>query len=647
MVTYGYGKILEIDLSNGNIIKTDISTYFARSYVGGMGFSTKILFDRVGPEVSPLSHQNLLIFANGTLTGTQAPCSGRTEVTTRSPLTGYLGSGNTGGIWGAALKHSGYDVLIVSGKSATPVYISIDDDQVQIKSANHIWGKNTYESTDILTHESGPQTSVMTIGPAGENLVKFACPVNDYHHVAGRCGAGAVMGDKKLKAITVRGTRPIQIARPKEYQEAVQETRERLATTRKAAIMPDLRKLSVERGCLPGRNFQTGVLPNWLEAHNMSAGAKYVRGVEGTCWACPMSCFQFGQVNEGKYNGVTSARAYAPGVVYDFGAKCDIGNIPAIWKCKEICQLAGMDYGSAAGCISFALELFQRGIITNKDTDGLDLEWGNEESTIKLMEKIVQREGFGDVLADGTMKAGEKISRGAAKYALTIKGMEMMAQDPRSVRRGFALGELTNPRGGDNIKNTHFLADVYNSSWWIEKFDMFEDVKRAIYGNLTPNEILSTWKGKPQMCKWFEDLYSILNSLGVCIFPSGFAISLGPTYYSKLYSACTGQDTSPQEIMNLGEKILTLAKSYNTRLGLDRRDDTWPDRFYTEPLPEGPTKVKQLSREEMDKVLDEYYALRKWDKKTGWPTEQRLTELELTEVAQNLAKMNKLPPKQI
>lgn len=645
------GKILDVDLSTGNIVKQDIDPKFAREFIGGMGFSCKILYDEVGTDIDPFSPDNIVIFANGPLTGTLAPCSGRTEITTKSPLTGSIGTGNTGGVWGATLKRAGFDLIIVRNRAEKPVYLWVNDDVAEIREASHLWGKDTQVTSDILRKELGSslasQISVLAIGPAGENLVRYACPVNDYYHVAGRCGAGAVMGAKKLKAIAVQGTGAVKISRPGEFKEAARQARERLMAANRAIRMPgappDPRESYLERGCLPAKNFQTGILPQWVETRSRDVAQKYVTKKEGTCYACPVSCFDLVEVKEGKYAGLRVSRGTMPGVVLVWGAKCAIDNLPAIWRCKELCQQLGLDYESAGGTIAFAMELFQRGLLTRSDTDSLELSWGNEDAVIQMLHKIAFRDGFGDVLAEGTVRAAEMIGKGAQQYVMTIKGMEMaMLPDPRAGDRGWLFGSLTNPRGGDNLKNTHFAADRYNPNWWADKFDMFDDVKAKIY-DMPPEEVSTTWKGKALMCRWFEDLYSAVNALGLCFFPVGVHLALGPTYLSNLFSACTGWDTTPEDIVRFGEKAFTLLKAYTVRQGLTRKDDNWPDRFYTEPLPEGPAKGAVLSRGTIEQLLDEYYELRGWDKGTGLPTTEKLSKLGLHDIANELLGLGRLP----
>ena len=646
---YGYGKILNVDLSSRKVEKSDIDPDFIRNFVGGLGFSSKILYDQVGPDIDPFSPYNVLIFANGPLTGTSTPCSARTEITTKSPLTGIIGTGNTGGLWGAALKHAGYDILIIRNKSETPVYLRIEDDVVEIKDAKYLWGKDTVTASDIIREELGSGVSVLTIGPAGENLVRFACPVNDYHHVAARNGSGAVMGDKRLKAIAVRGTGQVKIAHPEAFVEANHEARELLAVAQRVSSFgggrvqrEEIPPWDITYGSMPGKNFQTGYFPNWMNTHRRAAGARYISQNKSPCWSCPMQCFNIAEVNEGKYAGLKVGRPGATGVHYAFGAKCAIEDMLTIWKCKEICHLLGMDYVSASGCISFSMELFQRGILTSRDCGGLELTWGNEDASLELLKNIAYREGLGDILAEGTARSAKKLGQNTEKYVMTTKGAEMMSTDPRSGKRGYVFGVITNPRGGDNIKGAHFLADEYNPNWGPDQIDMFEDEKKAIYG-MPLQELSFTWEGKARMVKWFEDLYSFLNSAGVCFFPSGFVLAWGPTHLSKIMSACTGWDITPQAVMSYGEKVFNVMKAYNIRQGLSRKDDNWPDRFYEEPLPDGPAKGAKLSHDVIDKLLDEYYALRGWDQKTGIPYERKLNELGLKDIASNLVKRGLLP----
>ncbi len=650
MISKAYGKTLNVNLTTGEIIQSDTESDFARNYIGGMGFGGRILFEEVDPEIDPLSDDNIVIFANGPLTGTHTPCSGRTEITTKSLLTGGIGTGNTGGMWGTFLKHAGFDMLVVRGKADKPVYLRINDNEVEIRDAVHLWGKYTDTTEDILKAELGSSASksvsVLSIGPAGENLVRYACPVNDYYHVAGRCGAGAIMGAKKLKAIAVSGTGKTPIASPEKFSEAVKEARARLmeasnAKKLSAASHVDVRVLNLQRGCLPGRNYQTGIVSDWEETRTRKIAQQYITKKEGTCFACPISCFDLAEVKDGQYAGTRIGRGTMPGVALTWGASCAIDNLPAIYKCKELCHQLGLDNESTGACVAFAMELYQRGIITSSDTDGLDLSWGNESAAIALIKSIAYREGIGNILAEGSKRAALVIGKDARQCSLTIKGMELsLVPDPRAGTCGWLFGSLVNPRGADNVKNTHFHAERYNPNWWIDKFDMFDDVKQKIYC-MPPEEVPNTWQGKPMMCKWFEDLYSVVNAFGLCFFPVGFQLAWGPTYLSKLYSTATGHDTTPQEIIYYGEKIVNTLKAYNVMHGLTRKDDIWPDRFFNESLPEGPAKGAILSRKVIENLLDEYYELRGWDRISGIPTMEKMHSLGLDDMASELKRLGK------
>lgn len=644
-----YGKILDIDLSSRKIEKREIDTRFAREFLGGRGLSNKILYDEVGPEVDSLGPGNLVIFAPGTFTGSRIPYSPRTEITNKHPLTGSIGTGNTGGHWGAALKRAGYEMLIVRNQSEKPVYIWVDDDTVEIRDAGQLWGKDIYVTCNMIEQELGRKVPIQGIGQAGENLVPYACPINEYHHGANRTGAGAVMGSKKLKAVAVHGTGTLKPARPEAFQEALKLLQERLDASRQAQMKPgsytggmDAVKRYLEKGGLRVKNYQSGFLPNFLETRGREVGAKYVVGREG-CYACPTPCFDIGEVKEGKYAGTVVGRPTFAGITCAFGANCAIDNLPAIWKCKELCQRYGLDYVSASGSIAFAMELFQRGIITTGDTDGLELTWGNEDAAIQLLHKIAAREGIGNVLAEGCIRAAAKIGKGSERYAMTLKGVEVMAGDPRSHQKLYVICDLTNPRGGDNIKGGHNMVDpdTYDPNWWRDEIEVFDDVKRKVY-RMPPEEIDSSWEGKAIMCKWAQDLYSLLDSLGICFGRVGSRLIVGPYTLSKLYSAYTGWDVSPEEMMQSGEKLFNLFKAYCVREGQTRKDDNCPDRFYEEPLPDGPQKGAILSREDIDKVLDEYYEVRGWDKQSGVPTRKKLLELGLDDVAADLYSRGKI-----
>ena len=334
----GYGKILEVDLSRAKISSRKIDPDFARKYIGGVGFGTRIIYDEVGTDVDPYSPQNVIVYANGPFTGTHVPCGSRTEVTTKHPQTMSIGTGNTGGVWGAALKHAGYDVIIVRGSSEKPVYLLIDDDDIKIKDASHLWGQDARRTTDIIQEELSAKFKVLAIGQAGEHLVRYAHCLLDYYHVAGRSGAGGVMGSKKLKAIAVRGTGTPRPARPEEFQEAVKESRERLRAADAANWKPGPASMETFH--------KAGEIPGLGRADQL----KYSIGKGAICYACAMNCYNdMGLVKEGKYAGLKESNITRTQVIGLFGHTLGVDNLPAIWACKNVSQRLAIDYVTVAG----------------------------------------------------------------------------------------------------------------------------------------------------------------------------------------------------------------------------------------------------------------------------------------------------------
>jgi aldehyde:ferredoxin oxidoreductase len=649
MEVHGYmGNQLHIDLSHQKIIKQPLDLTTAIKFLGGTGIASKMLYDRVGPEVDPFDPNNLLIIAVGPLVGTPAPAAARVEVASKSPLTGVLGLSSAGGYFAANLKMAGYDAIIIEGVSEKPVYLWINDGDVEIRSADHLWLKtDSWECVDHIKKDLGfedHEVRVACIGPAGENLVRYASVVFDRYHVAGRCGLGAVMGAKRLKAIAVRGTKRPTIAKPADFSSAVREAVARMVNDPRYwryhnyASFP-VSRIAYKTGRLPGKNYQTPLLPDWEKTRTLEAALSYivpqsrVDQKEIGCFSCPIMCFHEAEVREGEYAGLKISSGLHVQPVIEFGAKCAINNLPAIWKCKEICHRLGLDQTSAASCIAFAMELYQRKILSAKDI-GMELEWGDEEAAFELLRMIAFRKGFGDVLAEGSYRAAKRIGKGSEKYAMTIKNMEMMVFDPRVGGRAWNLGCITSVRGGDNVRSTHYGFEIGEykegeDAKLIEWFDMPSDIKKAIFG-APPRIDEYTYVGKALLVKWLEDLTAAINALGVCLFASSNT-GLGPTHYAKLYSSLTGIQLTPADIMLAGERIHNLQRAYAVREGITREHDKWPSRFYEEKIPEGPSQGAVLDKGEVDKVLDEYYRLRGWNA-FGIPSKEKLRELELDDI---------------
>jgi len=624
MEVHGYGKILDIDLSSGRITEREVAAEFGRRFLGGRGFGHKLLYDEVGPDVDPYSPENIVVFANGPLTGTGAPCGGRTEVTTRHPLSQSIGTGNTGGVWGARLKHAGFDVIVVRNQADRPVYVFIDDGKVEIRDAGQLWGKDARVTNDILQQELSTGTAVMAIGQAGENLVRYALALNDYYHVAGRCGAGGVMGSKKLKAIAVRGSGPALPVRPEAFHQAVREARERVKAGDEANWKPGPTSMKVfmDRGAKPELS--------------RSEQLKYSIGKGAICYGCNMNCYNdMGLVREGKYAGLKESNITRTMVIGNF-ASVGVDNLPAIWKCKDVSQRLGIDYASSTRVIAFVQKLLQDGIITPRDTDGIVFRQGDEEPVLKMLDKIARREGIGDILADGTERAAKVFGKEAEKYVRTVKGMEGGAAVPGADRNPegsnwWFLG-FTNPRG-DITTSTHWSAAQYNPNWTIDEYDMPAEMKRKIYGEC-PEQVAFTWDGKALMLKWFEDLHAVVAGLGVCFFPTHMRLAMGPDYLSRLYSAYTGLDMGPGELMEAGDRLHNIFKAYVVRHGLTRKDDFDPGESGQAP--------DKAYNHKINAWLDEYYELRGWDVPTGVPTFEKLKSLGLDDVAEDLRRRGRI-----
>jgi len=656
------GKILDVNLSTRGIMEIELDPEVVRQYVGGVGLCVKMVYDQVGPEVDARGADNIIAIAPGPLSGTSAPTNGRTHVVTKSPLTGIMGMGNFGGFWGPRLKKSGYEGVIIRGKSSKSVYLWIDDGNVRIVEADHIWGKDTYETMDLLKKELGNDISTLSIGPAGENLVKFACPVADYYHAAGRSHAGCVMGDKKLKAIAVRGTKEIPLADRVKFHEAVIEATDRIMAypdkgeRRKIGSHSSRFKLNTQRGLIRTGNYADGDLPADHAFYSLPSSLEenVVYRPNSFGYNCIMApyygCDLEADVSSGPYAGVKLGGIGFSHLGNVWGAAYGMKTYPAMFKCKELCNRYGMD---SVNPTIMAMELFKKGIIDKDDVDGLDLKVGNEKDIMEMLRKIAYREGFGNILAEGADEAARLIGKGAEWYSPTIKKHQMTAfkQDRTGAAQNF--GTVTCTRGGDDLNATHVINDAesipewadevgWNKeqyfSWLINYLDMFPEEKEKIYGTPPRLEFLDkkTYDGKARLVVWFEHIASLTNSLGTCICSSHMFPALGPTLLSKLYSACTGWEITPREFMKTGERIYNLMKAYNVRVGLTRKDDDYPKRFYVDPVNGGPSKGALLHKENMDKMLDEYYQIRGWEVATGIPTKEKLIELGLGDVAEKI-----------
>ena len=638
---YGHqGKILHVDIGTGKSWTEDLPEEWRRLYVGSRGINAKILWDYCkDPSITWDDPRNIIIFAPGTVTGTTAPASGRTSVTTVGCTTGLYLKSNTGGHWGAELKSAGYDHLVVHGVAKKPVYILIQDDHVEVRDAKDLWGKDILETDALLKKWHGEDSRGLYIGPAGEKLVRAASIQCSLYHAAGRGGGAAVMGKKKLKAISVKGSKPVRVKDPKKFAEIAQEMRELLKADSGAQSLHEFGTSGSigavnELHAFPGKNWQTGYTEN---AHPISGQALNEKGYlkrRVACFGCTIGCHRYSAIEKGPNAGIASG-----GPEYEtFGA---LGNGPGIIDTEgvlvlnEICNRLGLDTITAGTVTQWAIESYLRGVLTKKDTDGLELDWGKLDEVKKVIEKIALREGnLGNLLGDGLKIATKKVGKDSYKWAIiNKKGLEQSNVETRSAK-AYALAFAVNPRGNDHLM-TETFAEFGASPESIEVIEKVTGDKKWASPHFT--------EYRAEIVRWHEDCYEITEALGFCVFTSTAAYGVNPDNMARLFAAATGIELSEEEMMLTGRRVCTLEKAFNVTRGATREYDNLPWRLMNEGAASGPLKGEKNSKEELDGMLDRYYDLHGWDKETSWPTRETLEMLELKDVADYLEGIGKLP----
>ncbi|MFZ5945429.1 MAG: aldehyde ferredoxin oxidoreductase family protein [Bacillota bacterium] len=621
-------KALRINLTNGEIITEDLPQEFIIDFLGGRGMNMKRLYDEVLPGVEPLGPDNKLIIGVGPLTGTLFPGSARVNFSAKSPQTGILGDSNAGGFFGPELKFAGFDQVIIEGVSTTPVYIYINNGKAEIRSADYLWGKDVFATNEAIIDELGDsRVQVATIGPAAENGVKYAGIFCNLVRAAARTGMGAVMASKNLKAIAVRGTMDIKCADPVKFKVIINkidqdimnhseyQTRLLLGTTKLVHALN-------EAGCLATRHFQTGRFEYAEQVSGEALAETYKKKSKG-CFACTIPCSRFFEIAEGEYQGLKSEGPEFEGLA-GFSSRVGISDLGAALKGVDLCNRYGMDVISTSECISFSMELFEKGIITIEDTKGLDLSWGNSEAVLALVEKIAYRKGFGNVLADGVVKAAEYIGKGSEKYAMHVKGLEIFQADPRGLK-GYALGLAVATRGGDHLRSEPSFEFYEDPQEGIRRFGVAEAAFRLEY------------KGKGKVVKFYEERAALADCLNVCKNTLVNMEILSFKEAAEILQALTGLEFTEEMLQKSCERIVNLERAYIVREGIRREDDTLPERFLIEPLPKecGPSHGNVV---ELEPMLNEYYLEHQWDKETGIPLQAKLLELGLEEVVEDLEK---------
>ncbi|MCK5162638.1 MAG: aldehyde ferredoxin oxidoreductase family protein [Desulfobacula sp.] len=617
----GYtGKILRINLTNQTAKKEDLPFEVAKDFIGGAGFGIKYLFDEVPANTDALGPDNKLIFASGPLSGTNVPCASRMAVTAKSPLTGAVGMGLSGGHFPVELKFAGYDALIIEGKSLDPVYLSIKSGDIKFYSAKKLWGMKTTDTQQIIKNDLNDQnTRIACIGPAGENQIKIAAIINEWRAV-GRKGLGAVMGSKNLKAIAVRGNDKIKVA----DKEKLKEARKVFTAAMKESqvLYPAFAKMGTpmvvdhtcNMGIFPTKNFSATGEYDPIEKIGIQAQTSRSVGKEH-CYGCPVGCSQVKLAKTGDYAGIMTEGPEFE-TIYAFGGATGVEDIDAIIAADRLADEMGFDTISSGVAIAFAMELYEKGILTKKDTDGLELTFGNHEAMMAVLKKMPYREGIGGLLADGTRIAAQKIQKGSQKYAMHVKGLELPAYDVRGAK-AHGLNFATAFTGADHCRGYAF---------------------QEIFGIPVPREIdRFEVKGKGELTKWNQDIRTATTDAPtMCGFILDMAVvGIAAQNTSSLLEAVTGIAYTPDKVLQAGERINNLARAFNVREGFTRSDDTLPDRLMTQPIPGGASKGHLISKEELQQMLDEYYAARGWDE-SGTPGCEKLTELGIGYVADQL-----------
>jgi len=607
----GYtGKIAWINLTEGSIDIQELDESIARKYIGGKGLGAYLLYKHLKPGIDPLGPENIMIFVTGPLTGTNFPAVSRSGLITKSPQTGTFLDSYSGGFFGTQLKWAGFDAIAIRGKAKRPSYLIAGDGEIQIKKADHLWGLTTSETEKRLRDELSPKReermSIAAIGPAGENLVRFANIINE-KRAHGRGGAGAVMGSKNLKAVVVRGNLKPHKADEDGFKEIVRRCRRKIAEhplTMKGGPFPKYGttmtiNLTQETGTLPTRNWQE----NTFEEEEKISGDAFLDYVTRprACFACPIGCSRDSKASIDDREYITEGPDYE--TMYALGPNCGIGDPAVIIAADRLCDDYGMDTISCGGTIGFAMECFEKGLISKAETGGIDLSFTNGTVLLEVIHKIAKCEGVGFLLAKGSKRISEKVA-GSRDFAIHVKGLELPGYDPRGMK-GQGLSYALADRGGCHVRGNTLRTELMG---------LPEPVDR--YG----------YESKAGMVRNLQLTYATCDCVIACLF-GAFAITSQD--YAEAISAVTRWTITEGELQTVAERAWNLTRLFNVREGFSRMNDTLPERLFTQGSTKGPSKDEVVDRASFEKMLDEYYDLVGWDKITGIPKEEKLIELGL------------------
>ena len=638
----GYmGKILRVNLSTGRIATEQLQEEVARKFIGGRGLSAKILFDELKPGIDPLAPENKLVVAAGPLGAVPFSGNSRFSVCAKSPLGMGWGESYSGGFMAPKIKQSGFDAFIIEGVSKTPVWLYLNEGQAELRDASKYWGKSTDETETGIKKELGDtdrrQTSVASIGQAGEKKVRYAAIMNDLREAAGRSGMGAVMGSKKLKAWGCKGALKVPVHDDKRLKEYVRQC---VTEVKKGPYIQPLHDYGTAgdtddlsaSGRLPTKNFMRGTFEGVDKITGETIVSSGLLTGRDTCWACSTNCKR---VVESKSPYILEKEI--GGQEYEttaaFGSFCLNNDMYAIGKANQLCNLYGLDTISTGVVVGFAMEAYERGIITKEQTGGLEIKWGSPDAIVKLVEMIGNREGIGDLLAEGVWRAAQKLGHGAEEFAVHVKGREVPMHEPRG-KRNVGLMYAVADRGACHMEWEH--DDYWESESYLRP-------ELGLVASELPNRTLLDYgQSKVKIAKVQADLWSMCDSLVVCVFDIYPGGGIEHSTLLGILNAATGWNMSMKEYMEAGERAINMTRAFNAREGLSREEDTLPKRLM-EPLPDGAFAGKPFGPDILNSMLDNYYELRGWDKKTGLPTRARLQSLGLDYVADQLQKMNALP----
>jgi aldehyde:ferredoxin oxidoreductase len=625
-------KIAFIDLTTETISLAPIPIEWRRKFVGGRGLDAYLLYTNTPEGCDPLGPDNVIVISAGLLGGTLASSASRTHIAAKSPLTNLFGSASMGGFFAPEMRWAGIDHFVIRGKANRPVYIFAHDGEIEIKAADHIWGTGVYDTQAIICKELGDEeTQTLCIGPAGENLVRFASVITGRKDAGARTGMGAVLGSKNLKAVACRGTMEIEIYNPQEALEYNKQAIDQVISSKASQSMQRwgtnfMFGITNTTGLVRTRNFQYNQLPKSedLEAENLE---QYSIGMDA-CFGCQVHCRHRYLIKDGEYAGT-----YAVGPDYTsqgaFGAEVGCRSMNTVLVGNHLVNDYGMDTLETGSMIAWAMELYEKDIITNKETDGLKLKWGNDTAVTQMIKNIAFRKGLGDTLAEGPLRAARRLGPDSMKYLVQVKGMSNLNTDERATP-ALALSVAVSSRGSDHSRGIPAI-DLYNLP-----MDVLDRIYRHPdgYDGLLTNSF-SEYEGKPRMVMWQELCYMAVESIGVCKYHTVFLSPNHPAFaeFSKMIKLNTGLEFSEMDLWDCANRSYTIERLFNLREGMTRADDWLSDRYFDEPTQLGLPGVrgKCIDRQKFKGMLDEYYRLHDWDE-AGIPTPELLKRLDISDL---------------